>query len=90
MPWHWRVSKQCARSRVHLPRKLRLGGTGPGGGGGKRGEGQGAGREPKSIERSETSPYDLGAHPEVHIEEGAGGGGSFGGVVTGRGLRCGE
>ena len=70
MPWHGRVSKQCARSRVHLPRNLRLGGTGPGG---KRGEGQGAGREPKSIARSETSPYDLGAHPEVHVEEAVGG-----------------
>ena len=27
-------------------------------------------REPKSIGRSETSPWDLGAHPEVHTHRG--------------------
>ena len=81
MPWHGRFSKQCKRSRNRKSTLLEGGETGGSGAGGW-GVGEGLGkkngqaklvyREPKSIARSETSPRDLGAHPEVHTEEGGG------------------
>ena len=73
--------EQAVREELDSPTKKLTrpqGGQERGAGGGRsRGEKKSGGggcetalQEPKSIGRIETSPWDLGAHPEVHKEEG--------------------